>query len=79
MKRTDLRARFVFVAPPSLAELERRLRQRGTEDEASVQRRLETARRELAFAETPGVHDAAVVNDDLDAAYRRLRDFIFTG
>ena len=39
----------VFVHSGSLAELERRLRSRGTETEASLQRRLEVARRELSF------------------------------
>ncbi len=38
---------FVFLTPPDLQELERRLRARGTEDEGELRRRLETARREL--------------------------------
>ncbi len=41
-------ARFVFLAPPSWDELVRRLLGRGTEDEAERERRLETARAELA-------------------------------
>ncbi len=41
-------AEFVFVAPPSLDELERRLRGRGTETEESIQRRLHNASGELA-------------------------------
>ncbi|MGN0663158.1 MAG: guanylate kinase [Faecalibacterium sp.] len=40
----------VFLLPPSAEELEQRLRSRGTEDEASVQRRLEESRAELARA-----------------------------
>jgi guanylate kinase len=36
VKRTDLNARFVFLAPPSLEELEKRLRGRGTETEDSL-------------------------------------------
>ncbi|KAI9827032.1 MAG: guanylate kinase [Phylliscum demangeonii] len=50
VKRSSLNARFVFVAPPSLEELERRLRARGTEDEASLEARLAQARREMEFA-----------------------------
>lgn len=38
---------FIFIAPPSLAELEARLRRRGTESEEQIRRRLERARQEL--------------------------------
>ena len=47
-KRPD--AVMVFIAPPSFEELANRLRGRGTEDEAKVQKRLETAKGELAPA-----------------------------
>lgn len=56
---------LVFVEPPSMEELERRLRGRGTEDEESVARRLANAREELACAVR---YDVRVVNDDLDRA-----------
>ena len=46
----DLQAVTVFIHPGSLEELERRLRGRGTETEASLARRLEVARRELDAA-----------------------------
>lgn len=46
-----------------------RLRQRGTETEASVQKRLTTALKEIAFAKEPNIHDLVIVNDDLDRAY----------
>ena len=55
----------IFVEPPSWEELVARLRRRGTEDEAKLQLRLETARRELA--EAPWF-DERVVNDDLEEA-----------
>ncbi|KAL1990706.1 hypothetical protein VTN49DRAFT_6545 [Thermomyces lanuginosus] len=79
VKRTDLNARFVFIAPPSLEELERRLRGRGTETEESVQRRLAQAKKELEFAKEPGVHDRVIVNDDLERAYQELRDWVVDG
>lgn len=60
----------VFVLPPSLAELERRLRGRGTEDEDATRRRLAAAKLEIAHY---GFFDYVVVNDDLDLAYSRLR------
>lgn len=79
VKRTDLNARFVFIAPPSLEELERRLRGRGTETEESVQRRLAQAKKELEFAQQPGVHDRVIVNDNLDRAYEELKEWVVDG
>jgi guanylate kinase len=58
-------ALLIFLEPPSLGELERRLRSRGTEDEARLSRRLETAAWEL---EQRGAFDHVVVNDDLERA-----------
>ena len=62
-------ARFVFLAPPSWDELVRRLVGRGTEGEAERERRLETARAELA-AEPE--FDATVVNHTIPAAAEEL-------
>lgn len=56
-------ALLVFLLPPSFEELEARLRGRGTEDDATIARRLEVARQEVA---TSDVFDVRVVNDDLD-------------
>ena len=53
----------IFLRPPPLAALEARLRSRGTEDEAAVQRRLAAAQREMSRA---GEFDVEVVNDDLE-------------
>lgn len=64
-KVLSLCAEYVFVAPPSYAELERRLRGRGTEAEEVVQRRLANSKRELeAWRE----YDYLIVNDKLDDA-----------
>lgn len=59
----------VFILPPSLGELERRLRGRGTETEESVARRLRNAQVELTHY---GMFDYVVVNDDLDTAAAEL-------
>jgi guanylate kinase len=58
-------AMLVLLVPPSLEELERRLRDRGTEDEVTVQARLEVARSEMGASER---FDHIVVNDDLAGA-----------
>jgi guanylate kinase len=59
----------VFVRTPSDGEYERRLRGRATETEEVIQRRLETARRELALADR---YKHVIVNDDLDRAVGEL-------
>lgn len=86
-------ARYVFIAPPSAEELERRLRGRGTEQEASIQKRLNQAKVELEYAKIPGIHDKTIVNNvssldsransgadvpqDLETAYKELEEFVF--
>ncbi|MBK9263590.1 MAG: guanylate kinase [Polyangiaceae bacterium] len=64
----------VFILPPSLAELERRLRGRGTEDEPTTLRRLQAAKGEI---EHYGFFDYVIVNDDIQRAYDNLRAVVF--
>jgi guanylate kinase len=66
-------AYLVFIKPPSLAELERRLRLRGTESEDQVRRRLTAATEELR---TEPEFDESIVNDDLDTAVEAVSDAI---
>lgn len=63
----------VFILPPSLDELERRLRGRGTEDEETTLRRLANAKREIAHY---GLFDFIIVNDDIDQAALRMRSIL---
>ncbi len=58
----------IFVVPPSRAALEERLRQRGTDAETQVRRRLERAAVEVAAASEPGIYDYLIVNDERDHA-----------
>lgn len=67
---------LVFINPPSVDELERRLRGRKTETEESLQKRLNTARIEIEYGSTPGNFDIVVHNKHLKQAYTDLRDFI---
>ncbi len=62
-------ALLTFLAPPSFAELERRLVGRGTEGPQERARRLETARQELAAEDE---FDVTIVNTDVEAACREL-------
>lgn len=66
---------LVFIQPPSRAELERRLRARGSEDENSIERRLQEAQAELAHAQE---FDYRVVNDHFEQALGAL-EAIFRG
>jgi guanylate kinase len=59
----------VFIEPPSLADLDARLRGRANESDANLEGRLAAARAELAAA---GEYDHRIVNDDVDDAVRRL-------
>lgn len=68
VKRAMPQAYTVFILPPSEDELLRRLRDRGRDDEAAIQRRFAEAKSEIAFAQTSGCYDDFLVNDDLPAA-----------
>jgi guanylate kinase len=56
---------MLFMLPPSDEELLRRLRARGREDEAVIQRRFAEAKREIEQARASGAYDHFLVNDDL--------------
>jgi guanylate kinase len=64
---------LVFLAPPNLEELRRRLAARGTEDPADIARREADADIEMGYSDQ---YDAVVVNDDLDRAAREVLDLI---
>lgn len=59
----------LFLLPPSFAELERRLRSRGTENEETIRKRLIKAREEIGMTH---LFTYAVINDDIDAAARSV-------
>jgi guanylate kinase len=63
----------IFINPPSIEDLEIRLRGRGTDSESTIEKRLSNAQQEMDQA---GLYMHQVVNDDLDVAYRRLCDII---
>lgn len=62
---------LIFILPPSQEILESRLRGRNTEDEKTIQLRLEFAKRELKASEK---FDYRIVNDDLEVAVKALQD-----
>ena len=66
-------ATTIFLLPPSVEELERRLRGRGTETEASILERLDTAKKELAEQDK---FTLTLVNDEVDACAEKLYGII---
>lgn len=63
----------IFISPPSLGELEKRLRARGTDNEATIQKRLTNAKTEM---EQAPLFNHIVVNDSLDRSYRELAQLV---
>ena len=63
----------VFVLPPSMEELKRRLRGRASDDEATIERRFNNARAEI---EHYGLFDYVLVNDDLENTKLKLRSIV---
>jgi len=64
---------FIFVLPPDLVELERRLRSRGTDADEVIKRRLMVAREEISQAVC---YDYLVVNDHLEIAVNKLKSIV---
>lgn len=62
-------AKLLFIEPPSLEVLEQRLRGRGTEDEDTIRKRMETARVELSRKKE---YDICFVNDRLNACVNEV-------
>lgn len=70
-------ALMIFIAPPSLEEMARRLRSRGDTSEADIEDRLRIAEGQLA--EAPELFDYTVINDDLESAVASVVDLVTGG
>lgn len=73
VRRQMPEAVLIFIAPPSLEELEKRLRGRGTDTESAIEGRLIRARQEYQEAD---FYDYLIVNDDLEKAANQLNAII---
>ncbi|XP_067326498.1 guanylate kinase isoform X2 [Anolis sagrei] len=76
IKKTDLNPIYISVQPPSIDVLEKRLRDRQTETEESLQKRLTAARVDMELSKEPGLFDLVIVNNDLEAAYSELKSIL---
>jgi guanylate kinase len=76
VKKSSIGCKYIFIAPPTMEDLEYRLRGRGTETDDKIQVRLENAKKELEYGLEEGNFDAIVVNDTLDNSFIRLLSFL---
>jgi len=70
--------RFVFILPPGddpLAVLRSRLEGRGTETDASMQRRLNLAKEELDWLKKPAFWDKVIVNDEIERSFAEFKKY----
>lgn len=73
VKRRFRNAKTVFLLPPSLTDLKKRLAKRRTERKGALVRRLRIAEKEVAGAHR---YDAVILNDDFDEALGALKRFV---
>jgi guanylate kinase len=74
VKESFPEALLIFILPPSEAELEKRLRERGQDSEAAITRRLSKAKEELAVSQE---FDHCIINDDLNLALSQLEQILW--
>jgi guanylate kinase len=74
VRQTFPEAYRLFILPPSIDELESRIRGRGTESEEAILKRLDRAKAEIDSANE---FDVQIINDDLAAAFGRLEVALF--
>ena len=63
----------IYIVPPSIEELERRLRERGTEDEVTIMKRISKAKKEM---KDTAFYEHVVCNDVLEVAVQEVREII---
>lgn len=75
IKKKFPNALLIFVIPPSIEVLMKRLRARGTESEETIQKRITQAKKEAEVIES---YEYIVINDDLDTAVSQMHDIIMS-
>ena len=73
VKKSKLNPRYLFIRPPSMEALEDRLRDRGTEAEQDLQRRLGNAGVEIEYGEGEGNFDRVVTNEVLEDSFAEVK------
>ena len=73
----DINPLYIFIKPPSIAELESRLEGRNTETEESMAKRLTAAKLDLQYVSKSEMFDTVIINDEVSEATNELANFIF--
>ncbi|KAJ1429946.1 P-loop containing nucleoside triphosphate hydrolase [Sesbania bispinosa] len=76
VRASSLEAIFIFICPPSMAELEKRLRDRGTETEEQILKRLRNAEAEIEQGKSSHIFDSILYNDKLEECYEKLKKLL---
>jgi guanylate kinase len=72
-EHNEMRSLYIFIVPPSLEELQKRLENRQTETQESIALRIENAKTELSYKDR---YDYVVINDDLKRAVNAFKEII---
>ena len=72
VKKSKLDCKYIFISPPSMENLEQRLRGRNTETEEKIQTRLHNAIKEMEYGQIDGKFDANIVNNSVEVAFDDL-------
>lgn len=78
IRQSDLNPILIFNNPPTIDDLEKRLRKRNTETDDSLKKRLEAAQREIEYGTKPGNFDIVILNEHIDIAYAELKAFVIS-
>lgn len=73
IKKSGIKPVLIFVSPPSLSELKKRLMKRGDISEEEIRERMKTAEKEMSYIPK---YDYLIINNDLKSAYRDLKTII---
>ncbi|OIW11453.1 hypothetical protein TanjilG_26819 [Lupinus angustifolius] len=76
VRASSLEAIFIFICPPSMEDLEKRLRGRGTETEEQVLKRLRNAEAEIKEGKSSKIFDFILYNDNLEECYEKLKKLL---
>jgi len=73
IKKKKIPALFIYILPPSLEELEKRLKKRDTEHIKEMNRRLQSAKEQIT---SKGLYDHVIINDDIKKVVKKLKIII---
>jgi len=73
IKKNYENAIYIFILPPSISELRKRLISRGTDTDDVIEKRIKNAKEEISHYRE---YDYVIINDDLDRAYRELESIV---